>query len=63
MSICRWRDVTELRAPTGYAGQPDKHRAFALALVLDELVRHLRDLDDELRSCVLASCRMIVSQP
>ena len=27
--------------------------AFALALILDELARHWRDLDEQLRGCVL----------
>lgn len=36
-----------------YAGHEHKHLAFALALVLDELARHLRDLDEELRGRIL----------
>ena len=43
----------------GYAGLPGQHFAFALALVLDELARHLRDLDAELRVQVLAGARML----
>jgi hypothetical protein len=31
--------------------------AFALALILDELARHLRDLDGELRESVVEVCR------
>lgn len=31
----------------GYAGVEHKHVAFALALVLDELARHVRDLRPE----------------
>jgi hypothetical protein len=34
----------------GYAGIPGQHFAFGLALVLDELALHLRDLDAELRA-------------
>jgi hypothetical protein len=34
---------------SAYAGLPDKHLAFALALVLDELALHLRDLRPEVR--------------
>ena len=34
----------------GYAGMEHKHLAFALALVLDELGRHLRDLRPEVRA-------------
>jgi hypothetical protein len=36
----------------GYAGLERKDVAFALALVLDELARHLRDLEDDLRGRV-----------
>ena len=43
----------------GYAGIPGQHFAFALALVLDELALHLRDLDAELRTRVLAGARML----
>ena len=43
----------------GYAGIPGQHVAFALALVLDELALHLRDLDAELRAQVLAGARML----
>ena len=35
--------------------------AFALALVLDELALHLRDLDVELRAQVLAGARMLAA--
>ena len=43
----------------GYAGLPGQHFAFALALVLDELSLHLRDLDATLRTQVLAGARML----
>ena len=43
----------------GYAGMEHKHLAFALALVLDELARHLRDLRPEVRAQVLAGARML----
>jgi hypothetical protein len=43
-----------------YAGQEGKHAAFALALVLDELGRHLRDLPDELRAQALRGARMLL---
>ena len=39
-----------------------KHVAFGLALVLDELARHLRDLDEHLRGRVLDSCRVLGQQ-
>jgi hypothetical protein len=43
-----------------YAGLEHKHLAFALALVLDELRLHLRDLQLEVRTQKLASCRQIL---
>jgi heterodisulfide reductase subunit C len=33
----------------GYSGSEQPARAFSLALLVDELGRHVRDLDDELR--------------
>lgn len=45
---------------SGYSGLPDKHYAFALAAVLNELGRHARGLDDGLRATVAAACRSIV---
>jgi hypothetical protein len=39
----------------GYAGMEHKHLAFALALILDELARHLRDLRPEVRAATLRS--------
>jgi len=44
----------------GYAGLPGQHFAFALALLLDELARHLRDLDEELRSRVVDGCNELL---
>ena len=44
----------------GYAGLPDKHYAFALALVLDELARHLHDLTAPVRVQVVAGARMLL---
>lgn len=46
----------------GYAGVPGQHYAFALALVLDELALHLRDLNGELRARVLAGARMLLDR-
>ena len=46
----------------GYAGRPDKHLAFALALILDELARHWRDLDEDLRARILDGCRSIIGK-
>jgi hypothetical protein len=46
----------------GYAGLPDKHYAFALALVLDELARHLRDLTAPVRAQAVAGARMLLKR-
>jgi hypothetical protein len=44
----------------GYAGLEHKHFAFGLALILDELARHLRNLDDGVRRHVLeVSCQLL----
>ncbi len=43
----------------GYAGLPHKHRAFALALLLDEMARHVRELDDSVRAQVISTCRAL----
>jgi hypothetical protein len=47
----------------GYAGREHKHVAFALALVLDELAGHFRDLDEQLRARVLDGCRSVLDRP
>jgi hypothetical protein len=44
----------------GYAGMEHKHFAFALALVLDELARHVRDLRPEVREQTLRGVRMLL---
>lgn len=49
--------------PADYAGLEHKHIAFALALILDELARHFRDLDEQLRARVLACCQSVLGQP
>jgi hypothetical protein len=46
-----------------YAGMPGKHVAFGLALVLDELARHFRDLDDQQCARVLDGCRSVLNDP
>jgi hypothetical protein len=46
----------------GYAGLPGQHFAFALALVLDELARHLRDLTAPVRAQAVASARMLLKR-
>ena len=45
-----------------YAGLEHKHLAFALALVLDEVARHFRDLDDPLRSVMIQHCREVLGR-
>lgn len=45
----------------GYAGMEHKDLAFGLALVLDELALHLRDLDEDLRAHILDACRGLIS--
>ena len=44
----------------GYRGSEQPARAFSLALLLDELGRHVRDLEDELRAAVVQACRMLL---
>ena len=46
----------------GYAGMEHKHLAFALALVLDELARHVRSCGPEVRSEGRARCRMLLNE-
>jgi hypothetical protein len=45
-----------------YAGLERKELAFALALILDELARHLHDLDGELRASVVEVCRRMARE-
>ena len=44
-----------------YAGRERKDLAFAIVLVLDELVRHIGDLPQGLRGEVVRTCRGVVS--
>lgn len=44
-----------------YAGLDTPHRAFQLALLVDELARHLGALPDAVRDTVLAQCRVLAS--
>ena len=46
----------------GYAGMEHKHVAFALASILDEIARHFRDLDEQLRGHVLNCCRQMLGE-
>jgi hypothetical protein len=45
-----------------YSGLDSKHYAFALALVLDELARHARDVDDGVRSRIVQACRAMLGE-
>ena len=45
-----------------YAGMEHKHVAFALALVLDELALHVRDLTAPAREQVVAGARMLLGR-
>ena len=47
---------------SAYADLEGKHFAFALALILDELARHVRDLDDGLRARVVHGCREMLGE-
>jgi hypothetical protein len=44
----------------GYAGFRHKQVAFGLALILEELARHLPDLDDTVRYQALRTCRRLL---
>ena len=46
----------------GYAGMDGKHVAFALALVLDELARHVRDLTPAVRTQAVRGARMLLGE-
>ena len=46
----------------GYAGLQHQHIAFALALILDELARHLASLDRAVRWQAVQSCRVLLGE-
>ena len=46
-----------------YAGLEHKELAFGLALVLDEIGRHWRDLDEQFRGRILDGCRLVLGDP
>jgi hypothetical protein len=56
------RALRDLAIRDGYRGSEQPARAFSLALLLDELGRHVRDLDDELRAAVVQACRMLLGE-
>ena len=56
----RWLRDNAVRA--GYAGLSHQHVAFALALILDELARHLADLDEGVRWQAVQSSRVLLGE-
>ena len=47
---------------SGYAGLSHQHVTFALALILDELARHLPDLGEAVRRQAVRSCRVLLGE-
>ena len=47
---------------SSYAGLRHQHIAFALALILDELARHLTDLDRAVHWQTVQSCRLLLDE-
>ena len=47
---------------SGYAGLSHQHVTFALALILDELARHLPDLDEGVRWQAVQSSRVLLGE-
>jgi len=56
----RWLRDDAVRS--GYAGLSHQHVAFALALILDELARHLPDLDQGVRWQAVQSSRVLLGE-
>ena len=59
------RAATWLRSEairSGYAGLSHQHVTFALALILDELARHLSDLDEGVRWQAVQSSRVLLGE-
>ena len=50
-------DLEALAEVSGRRGQEHKHTAVGVASILDELGRHLRDLDDALGQRVVEMCQ------
>jgi hypothetical protein len=55
-----WLRTEAIRA--GYAGLSHQHVTFALALILDELARHLPDLDEGVRWQAVQSSRVLLGE-
>lgn len=47
---------------SGYAGLQHQHIAFGLALLLDEIARHVGDLDRAVRWQAVQSCRLLLGE-
>ena len=58
IAAARW--LRDQAIQDDYAGLTRKDLAFAAALVLDELARHVRDLDADLRGRVVAACQSLL---
>ena len=56
----RWLRSEAIRS--AYAGLSHQHVAFALALLLDELARHLPHLDGQVRHQAVQSCRVLLGE-
>jgi hypothetical protein len=56
----RWLRDDAIRS--GYAGLSHQHVTFALALILDELARHVPDLDEAVRWQAVQSCRVLLGE-
>lgn len=54
--------VRRVAIADGYAGRPGQHVAFGLAAVLDEIARHVRDLDPGLRATIVQACRVVLGE-
>ena len=54
------RRVRDDAIRAGYAGLSHQHVTFALALILDELARHLPDLDEAVRRQAVRSSRVLL---
>jgi hypothetical protein len=55
-----WLRTEAIRS--GYAGLSRQHVTFALALILDELARHLPDLDEGVRWQAVQSSRVLLGE-
>ncbi len=55
-----WLRADAIRS--GYAGLSHQHVAFAVALLLDELARHLPDLDEAVRWQAVQACRQMLGE-